>query len=55
MKNFLRSTVEALHYLYSGDPDDKDEVPLKEKKRGVIIYSIIMSIAIFLYWLFSQR
>jgi hypothetical protein len=55
MKKLIQSTVDALHYLYSGDADEENEVPMKEKTRGVILYSIVISLAIFMYWLLSQR
>lgn len=55
MKKIITSTVEALHYLFSGNPDDANEIPYKEKVRGVTLYSILVGGSIVLYWLFSQR
>jgi hypothetical protein len=47
MRKLIQSTVESLHYLFSGDPDEKQEVPFNRKLQGVILYSIIVGIAIF--------
>lgn len=55
MRKIIHSTVEALHYLFSGDPDDENEIPYKQKLRGVVLYSLVVGGSIFLYWLLSQR
>lgn len=55
MNKLIHSTVEALHYLFSGDADDKDEIPYKEKRRDVVLYATFVGGAIFLYWLLSKR
>jgi len=55
MKKIMRSTVEALHYFFSGDADDNNEVPYKNKLSGVVLYSVVIGVAILLYWLLQQR
>lgn len=55
MKKFIQTTIEGLHYFFSGDPDEENQVPYKQKVRGVVLYSIVIGTALFLYWLLQQR